>query len=79
MFKRFSESLVLWLIVIAQPLQAIAQPAGQQPPQQWAWPGPWAAWGGGWWWQFWWICPLIMLVMVLVMIFFCFGRGRGMH
>jgi uncharacterized membrane protein len=79
MYQRLSAFLgVLCLIVMMQPLRALAQtqpPTAPQPPQ---W--PWWMWGDGYGWRYWWICPLMMLFMIVVFaaIFFTV-RQLGSH
>jgi uncharacterized membrane protein len=66
MHQRLSAFLVLCVIALMQPLQAIAQQQTQPP--EWYWPGPW---------QFWWICPLMMLFMLAVIATIFFAARRS--
>ena len=82
MYQRLSALLVVFLIVMVQPLEALAQaqaPTAPQPPQ-WYGPGPgWMMWNDGYAWQFWWICLLMMLFMIVIFaaIFFIARRSLG--
>ena len=70
---------VVALLVLLQPLLALAQQSQQSTtPQQapWDWPGPWHMWHGGW--GFWWIFPLFMILMMVVCVgIFLFGHRSG--
>lgn len=81
MYERLSGSarLVLFFVVVMQPLKALAQTQAPNAPQapQWYGPGPGWMWGDGYGWHFWWICPLMMLFMIVVFaaIFFIVRRS----
>jgi len=92
MLKRLSALPLFMLIVLAQPLQAIAQQApqspGTPPPDGYYGPGPWHMWGGHMWndgygWPFWWMFPMMMLFFLFVcgVIFFVAWRAsvHGPH
>jgi len=68
MRTKFSVRALAGLLLLAQPLLALAQQAAAQP--SWDW-GPWRMSHG---WGFWWIFPLFMFLM---MIFCVAGMFRG--
>jgi putative membrane protein len=72
MSKNLSSLPLLAFIVFIEPLQAIAQQAAPQPPQDYVPPhgyfthGPWDMWHYGYGWHFWWMFPFMMLFFFLV-------------
>lgn len=91
MLRKLQTLPILIVIVLTDPLLAIAQqtqaPPAPQPPQGYYWPGPWHMWGGGYGWPHWWIGPIIFFlffVFCITMMFFMMGgrmmrRHRGDH
>jgi len=83
MLKKLAALPILSFIVLSEPLQAFAQQAAPQPPQEYYGPGPWHMWHGGYGGHFWWMFPLCMLFFVLVVgvIFLLAQRllGHGPH
>ena len=71
MLKKLSLLPLLAFIVLIEPLQAIAQQAAPQPPQDYVPPhgyfahGPWDMWHYGYGWHFWWMFPFMMLFFFL--------------
>jgi putative membrane protein len=81
MLRKLRTLPILIVIVLTDPLLAIAQktqaPSAPQPPQGYYWPGPWHMWGGGYGWP----GPIIFIlffVFCMGMMFFMMG-GRMMH
>lgn len=91
MLKQLSALPLFILVVLVQPLQALAQQApqspGAQPPDGYYGPGPWHMWGhmwnDGYGWPFWWMFPMMMLFFLFVCgaIFFFASRStaHGSH
>ena len=86
MLKSFSALPFAAALLIAGPLQALAQQAPPPPtpqPPQWYWgPGPGHMWGDGYGWHFWWMPPVMMLFMLLVfgaVFYFMLGHRPGHH
>jgi putative membrane protein len=65
------------LLMLYQPLLALAQQTQSSSPQPWDWPAPWhMMWSGGW--GFWWIFPLFMFLMMIGCVaFFVSGHRSG--
>ena len=83
MLQKLATLPTLAFIVLIEPLQAFAQQAAPQPPQEYYGPGPWHMWHDGYAWHFWWMFPMCMLFFVLVVgvIFLLAQRfsGHGQH
>ena len=90
MLKKLSSLSLLASIVFIEPMQAIAQQAAPQPPQDYVPPhgyfahGPWGMWHYGYGWHFWWMFPLMIIFFLLICGAVAFiahrsGRYRGMH
>ena len=77
MLKKLSTTAIPGLLVLLmQPLQALAQqaPTPNTPiPQQYYWPGPWHMWGA---WSFGPIMMIFFAVFCMAMMYFMMG---GMH
>jgi len=90
MLKKLSSLPLLASIMFIRPMQAIAQQAAPQPPQDYVPPhgyfahGPWDMWHYGYGWHFWWMFPLMILFFLLIfgaVAYFAHRLGcyRGMH
>jgi putative membrane protein len=84
MLKKLAALPVLILMVVVEPLQAMAQQqTAPQAPQAYYGPGPWQMWNDGYGWHFWWMFPLMMLFIFFICgMFFLFARrscGHGLH
>jgi len=83
MLKKLAALPVLAVIVLIEPLQAIAQQTAPLPPQDYYGPGPWHMWNGAYTGHFFWMFPLMMLFFVLVcgaiLLFARRPGGHGLH
>ncbi len=80
MLKKLTAIPLLAFIVLIDPLQAIAQQATPQPPENYYGPSPWHMWYGGYGWHFWWMFPLMMLFMFMIFaVIFFLARGFCGH
>jgi len=74
MLNKLSKMAIPGLLVLTEPVQAIAQQA-QSPdvPPQYYWPGPWHMWGV---WPF---GPIMMIVFVMFCMAMMYFRMGGVH